>query len=204
MAIPLCPLPASGARARAAAAGAAGLRDDNLGKRTIAAARDRATARKVARKKNAGGPGPPAAQVPPCSRRYWRRARCHPRSITIAATLRQTAAPHASVNNEIHMATLSDFSSHVCRAGIQLRSRQSVPGTCGKIPPFWVKRSPRAWLYCNRCLIQGRANDPKLIRGCDFDLAWSMRNYSAAVLNPSSVLWAAPPGLMTCHTLRQT
>src|SRR3989440_5087243 len=101
MAIPLCPLPASGARARAAAAGAARLRDDNLGKRTIAAAAttDRARTWKAARKKNAGGPGPPAAQVPPCSRRYWRRARCHPRSITIAATLKQTAAPHASVNN---------------------------------------------------------------------------------------------------------
>jgi len=70
------------------------------------------------------------------SRRYWRRARCHPRSITIAATLKQTAAPHASVNNEIHMATLSDFSSHVRQAAVQLRSRQSVPGTCGKIPPL--------------------------------------------------------------------
>src|SRR6266516_389094 len=126
----LRPLPASGARARAAAAGAARLRDDNLGKRTIAAAATTGRARtwKAARKKNAGGPGPPAAQVPPCSRRYWRRARCHPRSITIAATLKQTAAPHASVNNEIHMATLSDLSSHVRQAAVQLRSRQSVPG----------------------------------------------------------------------------
>src|SRR5215475_7538623 len=51
---------ARSARARAMAAGAAGLTDDNLGKRTIAAPRDAVRARKVARKKNAGGPGPPA------------------------------------------------------------------------------------------------------------------------------------------------
>src|SRR5262245_27172711 len=59
---------ARSARARAMAAGAADLTDDNLGKRTIAAPRDAVRARKVARKKNAGGPGPPAAQVPPCLR----------------------------------------------------------------------------------------------------------------------------------------
>src|SRR5262245_16728994 len=58
---------------------------------------------------DAGGPGPPAAQVPPCFDVYRRRSCSPPRSIITAATLRQTATPHTSVNNEIHMASLSDF-----------------------------------------------------------------------------------------------
>ena len=57
MAIPLRPLPASGARARATAAGAAGLRDDNLGKRTIAVARESGLGRGKPLTKERGRPG---------------------------------------------------------------------------------------------------------------------------------------------------
>src|SRR5215510_8406469 len=64
---------------------------------------------RLVRQNDAGGPGPPAAQVPPCFDVYRRRSCSPPRSIITAATLRQTATPHTSVNNEIHMASLSDF-----------------------------------------------------------------------------------------------
>ena len=81
--------------------------------------------------KDAGGPGPPAAQVPPCFDVYRRRSCSPPRSIITAATLRQTATPHTSVNNEIHMASLSDFLRPPLERRKQLPKGGSVPSLGG-------------------------------------------------------------------------
>ena len=100
--------------------------------------------------KDAGGPGPPAAQVPPCFDVYRRRSCSPPRSIITAATLRQTATPHTSVNNEIHMASLSDFLRPPLERRKQLPKGGSVPSLVGKITPFsWV---PRPGGSCKLCL----------------------------------------------------
>src|SRR5215813_12488762 len=113
MAFPLVPTRYGGARARAAPTGADGLRDDNLGKRTIAR-RGRAKRRHWCRGKRrsctkqrrAARGRPPLRSCHVRFRYQRRRGRCPPRSIRMAATLRQTAAPHASVKSEIHMASL--------------------------------------------------------------------------------------------------
>src|SRR5262245_11418139 len=103
--------PRRGARARAAPTGAGGLRDDNLGKTTIAppcgvgATHWRRAMLTVCKKQRRAARGRPPLRC--CHVRFrYRRRGCPPRSIRMAATLRQTAAPHASVKSEIHMASL--------------------------------------------------------------------------------------------------
>ena len=97
--------------------------------------------RRCAKQRRAARGRPPLRS---CHVRFrYRRRGCPPRSIRIAATLRQTAAPHASVKSEIHMASLVLLSTSLRsfpRARSQRRSRPSVPGTLlfnsGKIAPF--------------------------------------------------------------------
>src|SRR5262249_8320281 len=88
--------------------------------------------------------------------RYRRRSCCPPRSIITAATPRQTAAPHASVNSEIHMASspmLQSLSSHHPTQKPHIRSRNFAPKevikhhfrkkTCFPCPKFHRSLSSR-------------------------------------------------------------
>ena len=96
------------------------LRNDNWGKRTIAQrgggtpvretnllqAKKRSALRLGALdKKMRAARGRPPLRSRHMRCRYRRRSCCPPRSIITAATPRQTAAPHASVNSAIHMAS---------------------------------------------------------------------------------------------------
>src|SRR6266403_3824046 len=79
------------------------LRNDNWGKRTIAQ-RGRGALVPLDKKMRAAR-GRPSLRSRHMRCGYRRRSCCPPRSIITAATPRQTAAPHASVNSEIHMAS---------------------------------------------------------------------------------------------------
>jgi hypothetical protein len=86
--------------------GAKGLKDDNLGKRTIGRP-PMGGDRKHANVWFGANRGSKSAELPDPDRRvgrYPRKVRCPAGCIMIAATLRQTAAPVANVKSEIHMA----------------------------------------------------------------------------------------------------